>query len=95
MGTNKAYKVSCLIVENLSMAISITHYGSISTTKPGLITKKRKLSRISLNISHFNQPLSLLLNLILKNMYSNVYILGNSKCATKCKWLFSSITYQI
>ena len=28
-------------------------------------------------------------------MLSDVFMLGNSKCATICKWPFSSATYQI
>ena len=63
--------------------------------EPDLVTKKGELPRISLYISYSDQPPSLLLSSTLKNAPSDVCMLGNSKYAIICKWLFSSAIYQI
>lgn len=82
-------------MENLLAPTLIACYGGISTTKLGLIIKKREPLRTFLHIHYFDKLSALLLGLTLKNMLSDVYILRNSRCKIIFRWLFSLAIYQI
>lgn len=96
------YAASCLYfgywlgsLGNLSTTSLFIHNCGVCTVQSGLVTKNKEPSRTSLYISHPDQLLSFLLGLTLKNAPSNIFMLSNSKYTIMCKWLFSSVTYQI
>ena len=70
---------------NLLTASLFARDGGACTAEPGLVTKKGEPPRTSLDISHPDQPPSLLLGSTLKNAPSDVCMLGNSGYATMCK----------
>lgn len=81
LDTNKPLKKSCIFAENLLIASLIACHSGISTIELGLIIKKKNCQKPP----YIFLTLFLLFGSILKNVQSNIFILGNSKCVIICK----------
>lgn len=79
LSINKILEKSCLLTKNLLIAFLIAYYCSICIVELSLVTKKEELLKPSIYIFYSEKPLFFLLGLILKNIPSDIFILGISK----------------